>query len=138
MPGLRQAAIVSPGITTGPSVGRGGAGGKTVGGVSTPPVYRLTSPGAGAGSTGWLDFSGVPAWRMLYVAGALGYLGIFHFTLPGGIATVGRAGGALPHGHGVAVALYFASWMVVITAAKDVVSYAWPRVPAAAALQHAA
>lgn len=108
-------------------------GGETVGGVSTPPAYR-PAPGA-APAAGWFDFSQVPAWRMAYVAGALAYLGIFHFTLPGGLATVGRAGGGLPHGHGFAVALYIASWMVLIDAARDVLMYAYPNRPAASALK---
>lgn len=108
-------------------------GGETVGGISTPPAYR-PSPGGGQ-PTSFFDFSQVPAWRLTYVAAALAYLGIFHFTLPGGLASVGRTGGGLPHGHGMAVALYIASWLVVIDAARDVLMYAYPNNPAASALK---
>lgn len=111
-----------------------GRGGETVGGISTPPSYR-TLPGAG--SAGWFDFSHVPAWRMAYTIGAAAYLGIFHFSLPGGLATVGRGGGSLPHGHGMAVALYVGSWLIVLNAAADIIAYSFPDQPAAAALHQA-
>lgn len=132
MPSPRRGAVA--GFTSGQSYGRGG---ETVGGISVPAITRVASPGAGAGPTNWLDFSQVPAWRALYTVGAAAYLGIFHFSLPGGLATVGRAGGSLPHGHGMAVALYFASWLIVIDAARDIIMYAYPNNPAASALKQA-
>lgn len=130
MAGIRRPVA---GFVAGPTIARGG--GETVGGVTVPPVRRQSGQPAGAFASGWLDFRAVPAWRALYVAGALAYLGVFHFSLPGGLATVGRAGGALPHGHGMAVALYFASWLVIIDAVRDIVVYAYPHVPAASALK---
>lgn len=131
MPATRGRGYVA-GATSGPSMGRGG---ESVGGLSIPSVSRTVAPSVGGGASDWLDFSKVPAWRALYTAGAAAYLGIFHFTLPGGLATVGRGGGGLPHGHGLAVALYVASWLIVIDAARDIVFYAFPNQPAASALK---
>lgn len=130
MPSVRRGAVA--GFTSGTSFGRGG---ESVGGLSIPATARVAAPNAGAAPADWLDFSKVPAWRAVYTVAALAYLGVFHFSLPGGIATVGRAGGSLPHGHGLAVGLYVASWLVVIDAVRDIVMYAYPEVPAAAALK---
>ena len=134
MPGLRHA--VSTGYTSGQSVGRG-VGGESVAGRTIAPTGRTVGSPAGTNPSGWLDFSQVPAWRALYTVGALGYLGVFHFTLPGGLASVGRTGGGLPHGHGLAVALYIASWLVVIDAGRDVLFHSYPSSPAASALKQA-
>lgn len=131
MPAPRGRGYVA-GASSGPSTGRGG---ESVGGMTIPSVTRNVAPSVGGVGSSWLDFSKVPAWRALYTAGALGYLGIFHFTLPGGLATVGRGGGGLPHGHGFAVAAYIASWLIVIDATRDIVFYAFPNQPAASALK---
>lgn len=116
-----------PGVVTGQSYGRGG------GGTAIPQPYRQLPPGSG-GVKGFIDLSTPAGWRTLYVAGALAYIGVFHITLPGGIATVGRAGGGLPHGHGLATALYFASWIVVIKAGRDILGFSFPNSTAAKAL----
>ena len=129
MPSARGRGYVAGGVSD-QSLGRGG---ESVGGRTYPATVR-TSASAGTASA-WLDFSKVPAWRALYTVGAAAYLGVFHFTLPGGLASVGRGGGSLPHGHGLAVGLYVASWLVLIDAARDVAFYAFPNQPAASALK---
>lgn len=118
-----------PGIVSGQAYGRGG------GGVVYTAPYRQLPAGTG-GWKGLIDLSTPAGWRTLYVAGAVAYLGIFHLTLPGGVATVGRVGGGMPHGHGMATALYLASWLIVIDAARDVIAFSFPNVTAAQALHN--
>lgn len=36
----------------------------------------------------------------------------------------------MPHGHGLAVAAYFASWLIIIFFARDVIGGAYANVPA--------
>jgi hypothetical protein len=121
-------------VTTGRGGSAGPTGATTVGGLTIQPARRVVS---GVTGSAWTSPGSPLMWRALYTAAAAAYVGVFHFSLPGGIATVGRSGGSLPHGHGMAVALYIASWMILIHSARDVVSYAWPHTTPASALHEA-
>jgi hypothetical protein len=107
------------------------------GGLTIPPPFRVAAaPGApGTTARGWLDPANPVFWRIVYVGAAGAYLGMFHLSLAG-VLRVGGAGRA-PHGHGLAMGLYFASWMVVVDGVRDVIAYAFPHQTAASVLHEA-